>query len=115
MHAELLRLMRLYRMKWKQFGLLILVLLAVVPIILTILHTISYQRYIQETTERYLDRGFTQDFIDGYIDFDPWHRRGIGQLVIRVAVTCGFLWVVAAVAMVLWGMHALSFVHRWAR
>jgi len=108
MHVGLLRLMCLYRMKWKQFGLLILVLLAGVPIILTILHTISYQRYIQETTERYLDRGFTQDFIDGYIDFDPWHHWGIGQLVIRLAVTCGILWIVAAVAMVLWRMHAYS-------
>lgn len=91
--------MHAHKTEWKQFGLLILLLIPAVSIALTILHTINYQRYIQEETEKWLDRGFTLDFVEGYVDFDPWRLWGIGPLVIPLDIISGVLWIVSTIIM----------------
>lgn len=76
---------------------LVLTLLTAIFVGLTIAHTIYYQSYIVETTKHFLDRGFDYEFIEGYVDFHPWHMYGMGQRITLLGLVTGFLWFVSLI------------------
>ncbi len=76
---------------------LVLTLLTVIFVGAIIVHTIDYQRYIEETTKRLLDYGFDYEFIEGFVDFLPWHMYGMGPWIILLGLVIFFLWFVSLI------------------
>lgn len=78
---------------------LLLVMLTVISVALAILHTINYRRHREERIQKWIDRGFTREFIKAYLDCFPprWHDWGIGPLVICLNIITGVLWIVSAI------------------
>jgi hypothetical protein len=77
---------------------LVLALLTAIFVAAIIAHTINYQSYIEETTKRWLDRGFDYEFIEGFIDFLPWHMYGMGPLIIPLGHVICLLWFLSLIA-----------------
>ena len=82
-------------MKWKQpkVGFTILVLLTAITLALAYKHNIDYQRYVQETTKRYVDRGINPDILDLW----GWRQWGIGGFVTLLGITTVALWIVSPI------------------
>ena len=93
-------------LKWKQpkVGFAILVLLTAITLAVAYKHNIDYQRYVQETTKRYVDRGINPNILDLW----SWHAWGIGGLVTFLVVMTIALWMASA-AIWLQGRRNLNF------
>lgn len=79
-------------MNWKQpkVGLPILLLLTIATLVLAYKHNIDYQRYVQETTKWYEDKGINPDIIDLW----SWRAWGNGGIVTLLGITTAISWVV---------------------
>lgn len=89
---------RLHRKGVRKLWFLVLALLTAIFVAAIIAHTINCQTYIEETTKHFLDMGFDHEFIEGFIDFLPWHMYGMGPLIILLGHVICLLWFVSLIA-----------------
>ena len=82
-------------LKKRSKKLLIIALVAVTVVwpIALYLHIQAYNRYKQDMIERWIARGFDEDFVRGYVGFQPVVVWGFGGYLVISAFIILFAWV----------------------
>jgi hypothetical protein len=80
----------------KRLKKLLIIALIVVTVVWTValyLHIQAYNRYIQDSIERWIARGFDEDFVRGILDFTPFWIWQFGPALVVSALIIFEAWI----------------------